>query len=77
MSKIQQSVGNKNWILRAGALHIFLLPYMLLGKQLMEVVLIHVLLKVVHTHQQLFVGSLVARRTREVLSITSLTASQF
>ena len=43
----------------------------------MEVVLIHVLLKVVHTHQQLFIGSLVARRTRETLSITSLTAWQF
>ena len=32
MSKIQQSVGNKNWILRAGALHIAFAVLHALGK---------------------------------------------
>ena len=67
--QIQQSVGNTNWILHAGILHI---ACMLLAKQLMQVAAsTHVPLTVAHKLLLLFVGSMEERLTSEVWSTIS------
>ena len=48
--QIQQTVGNTNWILWAGALHIVFAALQILGKQLMVVDLIHLQLKKAYKH---------------------------
>ena len=52
--RLQQSVGNNNWILQAGVLHITFAALHDLDKQLMEVASTYVSLNAEHIHMQYF-----------------------
>ena len=69
--RLQQSVGNNNWILRAGVLHIAYAVLHALRKTIDGSGIDICVIEWQHMHMQYFEGSMVAKHASEVLSTTS------
>ena len=69
--RLQQSVGDNNWILRAGVLHIASAALHSIGKTIDGSGIDICVIKLEHIHLQYFEGSMMAKHTSEVLSKTS------